>query len=173
MKYILLLLVFLPLSSYANEQPAICKLLVKHTPAADVVYKPGVDVKGRVVTPADLNPSQIAVPDVIKVPVTVDLAQRLQASNVTGLQLETGFDAVEIHKDGKVIYQGRDLTQNVNALCGISGKVIVEISQIPTADRQEKPNTLNSNALDVKPTQAIPPQDVYLQGGDFREEGYR
>jgi hypothetical protein len=38
---------------------SVCQLLSKHVPDADVAYQPGVDVQGRAVPPADLNPSPI------------------------------------------------------------------------------------------------------------------
>ena len=39
---------------------------MRHEPAPDVAYQPGVDVHGRAVAPADLNGgSQIELPDVI------------------------------------------------------------------------------------------------------------
>ncbi|MBI3420396.1 MAG: hypothetical protein HY053_09710 [Proteobacteria bacterium] len=39
--------------------PKVCQLLTKHVPDADVTYRPGVDVQGRKVAPADLNPSPV------------------------------------------------------------------------------------------------------------------
>jgi hypothetical protein len=35
--------------------PADCRLLERHQPAPDVAYRPGVDVRGRPVAPADLG----------------------------------------------------------------------------------------------------------------------
>jgi hypothetical protein len=49
-----------------------CERLVKHEPAPDVTYQPGVDVHGRPVAPADLNGgNQIELPDVIYIPIEV------------------------------------------------------------------------------------------------------
>ena len=49
-----------------------CDRLVRHEPAPDVAYQPGVDVHGRPVAPADLNGgSQIELPDVIYIPIEV------------------------------------------------------------------------------------------------------
>lgn len=55
-----------------------CQRLLRHTPSADVAYKPGVDAKGRKVAPADLDGGAAAamaqqmVPDVIEFPITVN-----------------------------------------------------------------------------------------------------
>ncbi|RMD62947.1 MAG: hypothetical protein D6826_06185, partial [Alphaproteobacteria bacterium] len=54
-----------------------CARLVKHVPAPDVAYRPGVDVRGRPVTPADVDGGvSIAVPETIEIPIKVDLQDR-------------------------------------------------------------------------------------------------
>jgi hypothetical protein len=55
-----------------------CSKLVQHVPADDVTYKPGVDVRGRPVVPADLGGgSAITIPDEIDIQIGIDLADRL------------------------------------------------------------------------------------------------
>lgn len=54
-----------------------CSRLIRHVPAADVAYKPGVDAKGRVVAPADVPGSGAEaipnlLPDVLEFPVTIN-----------------------------------------------------------------------------------------------------
>jgi hypothetical protein len=57
---------------------AVCRYLPRHTPSADVEYKPGVDVRGNRVAPADLPGSAGAAPmDRFEIPVTLDFARRL------------------------------------------------------------------------------------------------
>jgi len=49
-----------------------CERLVKHEPAPDVAYQPGVDVHGNAVVPADLGGGvQLELPDVIYIPIEV------------------------------------------------------------------------------------------------------
>ena len=49
-----------------------CEQLVKHEPAPDVTYQPGVDVHGNAVAPADLNGGpQLKLPEVIYIPLEV------------------------------------------------------------------------------------------------------
>jgi len=59
-----------------------CQRLVRHVPAADVTYQPGVDVYGREVAPADLNGGvQIALPDTYSFDIEIqpiDFARRRQ-----------------------------------------------------------------------------------------------
>ncbi|TAK98866.1 MAG: hypothetical protein EPO08_17965 [Rhodospirillaceae bacterium] len=55
-----------------------CRQLAAHVPDDDVNYKPGVDVNGNQVTPADLGGGYPKiVPDEITIPIGVDLADRL------------------------------------------------------------------------------------------------
>ena len=52
--------------------------LTRHVPAADVEYRPGVDVHGRAVAPADLAGSAGAQPPIpIDLPLSIDLARRM------------------------------------------------------------------------------------------------
>jgi len=87
---------------------ADCSRLVTHVAAADVNYRPGVDVNGNAVAPADLNAQpQIRMPDVISIPVTIDLA--------TNLGIDTPFLArptvgeVQITRDGRVSFNGQPI----------------------------------------------------------------
>ena len=71
-----LILTFVGWVAPASAEVAIsrrdCERLVRHEPAPDVAYQPGVDVHGRPVAPADLNGgSQIELPDVIYIPIEV------------------------------------------------------------------------------------------------------
>jgi hypothetical protein len=62
-----------------------CDWLVRHEPAPDVAYQPGVDVHGRPVAPADLNGgAQLALPDVIYIPLEILIQDRfgIPASSV-------------------------------------------------------------------------------------------
>ncbi|PWC86695.1 hypothetical protein TSH100_13150 [Azospirillum sp. TSH100] len=57
---------------------SLCQRLTRHVPAADVEYRPGVDVNGRAVAPADLPGSAGAQPPIpIDLPLSIDLARRM------------------------------------------------------------------------------------------------
>lgn len=66
----------------ARDRPVVdlslCQRLTRHVPAADVEYRPGVDVHGRAVAPADLAGSASAQPPIpIDLPLSIDLARRM------------------------------------------------------------------------------------------------
>lgn len=53
-----------------------CSRLIRHVPAPDVAYQPGVDAKGRAVAPADIPGSGAEaipnlLPDVLEIPLTI------------------------------------------------------------------------------------------------------
>lgn len=99
-------------------QPPECRLLPEHKANASVAYQPGVDVHGKPVVPADLNaaPMDMGRQSVI-VPLNIDLAKRLQGSGVQGLNLESTLGFLEIQPNGRVLYNGQDLTTQVYVLC--------------------------------------------------------
>ena len=61
-----------------------CELMLRHQPSADVAYKPGVDVRGKKVAPADLSGGfQMVLPDVFEFNVTKDLQAYLGGAEET------------------------------------------------------------------------------------------
>ncbi len=66
-----------------------CSKLVQHVPA-DAAYKPGVDVRGKPVVPADLGGgSSITIPDEINIQIGIDLADRLALRDARRIQPTT------------------------------------------------------------------------------------
>lgn len=115
-----LLAVFMALSgaSAAGMKAAVtiskkdCRWLVRHRPAADVAFTPGVGVKGRRVRPADLPPGRrITLPDLIAIPLHVpvrDLLKKGASSQVGASEASVGLVTVDRH-GGEVKYEGRTL----------------------------------------------------------------
>ncbi|WP_435641852.1 hypothetical protein [Micavibrio aeruginosavorus] len=80
-------------------------------------YKPGVDAHGKSVAPADLSPQMPGMGEVIRVPMTVNLEQRLSKMLPAGTELKADAGLVEIYRDGRVLYNGVDITTQTNTLC--------------------------------------------------------
>lgn len=124
MKYFLaafFALIAFPVSAQEIEShiPPECRLLPDHKPNADVSYKPGVDVKGKSVVPADLNGTATPLArETIVVPLTINLADRMQGMNIPGMKMEGNLGYLEIHPDGRVSHNGQDWTSQVYVLCG-------------------------------------------------------
>lgn len=97
--------------------PKVCQQMVAYQPdpvnGAD--YKPGVDVHGKPVVEADINPSPIVVPDTISFNLTVDLAKYIGISTPSGLEGEAVMGKVEVDKTGHVTFNGQPLEGSADA----------------------------------------------------------
>ncbi len=84
------------------------RLFAAHQPTADVAYKPGVDVHGKPVAPADLNPApQIKLPETVAFDVAVDL--RRFGVPLTSPLFQPSVKLGEVRVDvltGKTLYNG-------------------------------------------------------------------
>lgn len=156
MRFLILFAVFfITTPAMAQEENAIppeCRLLPEHKPDVGVAYQPGIDVNGKAIVPADINaPASDIGKETIVVPLTVNLAERLQNQNIEGLQLEGNLGYLEIHPDGRVSRNGQDWTSQVHVLCG---KTAV------SGGGQDPANVINSPA-----TQTETKQDTHEQLG--------
>ena len=121
MRFLTLLLCLLSLPAFAIEvtySHQMCRLLAEHTPRDDVAYQPGIDVNGKAVVPADLNGgSAFQLPETIKIPLSVDLAQEFGLTEFTNDELVAPLGILEVTKDGRVLQDGRDLTSQAHVIC--------------------------------------------------------
>ncbi|MBI3505696.1 MAG: hypothetical protein HY059_12710 [Proteobacteria bacterium] len=87
------------------------RLFTEHRAAPDVAYKPGVDVNGKPVVGADLNPApQIKVPETIAFDIAVDLTK--YGVPATSQLFQPNVKLGEVRMDlasGKVLYNGEPL----------------------------------------------------------------
>lgn len=147
MKKLLLLslILFLPASAKAEEYSAVCQVLAEHHPENNVIHKGN----------ADIATTNYKVPDIIKVPLTVDLAKRVASLTGKNVQLEAplGTDGgmVEIHQNGKIFYNGQNWTAPVMTLCGQSHMVVETIEATPSEPVEQKPILNRSKILNNKP----------------------
>ncbi len=94
-----------------------CRLLPEYKQPAGVEYQPGVGPNGPVV-PADLNGlSPMQSFETIEIPVEVDLVQRFGIPAPAGIELQPYVALMSIHKDGRVDYNGQDISKQAYELC--------------------------------------------------------
>jgi len=88
-----------------------CLRLVRHEPAPDVEYQPGVDVRGEPVAPADLyGGSRIALPETVTIPIEVDLADRFGLPADDSFEGDVQVGTVEVRlEDGYATFNGQPL----------------------------------------------------------------
>ena len=113
-----LFLAFLPLlageaaaeDARLRVNAADCARLVRHMPAPDVAYRPGVDVYGRPVAPADLSPADVAIPETISILITLDLQERFGIpANSVLFEGNAAIGVVAVEGD-RVTFNGLELT---------------------------------------------------------------
>ncbi len=124
------LLAFSPLPAWAESDLALCKLRSQHVASPDTVYRPGVDVNGQAVVVADVNAAPSMAPDVVRIPMTVDLAQRL-GSVPAGAEMKAAMGMIEIHKDGRVSFNGQDMTEVAVVLCDRGATAAAPVAVVP------------------------------------------
>jgi hypothetical protein len=116
-----------PALSVPAVDPALCKALIKHVPAADVTYQPGADVHGKPVAPADVaGTPQIQMPETLTIPLTISLAQAINLNtsqypyNQLGAGTEANIGTLTVNGD-KVLFNGQPLSDtqqdNLAVLC--------------------------------------------------------
>lgn len=102
--------------------PAACRYLTRHQPGADVEYKPGVDVHGKPVAPADLADGYaIELPKSIDIAITADIARRFGIATNNLYRGEAQIGTVTLQGD-QVLFNGRPIQPQAEtelmALCG-------------------------------------------------------
>lgn len=118
----------------ADDTPVVtiskidCGRLVKHQPAPDVAYQPGVDVNGNPVAPADLDGGiQIAVPETIFIPITVDLFDRFGIPANPNLYEAEAYVGEVTYRNGRAHFNGQPLQDEAAAeLAELCQKVMRE-----------------------------------------------
>lgn len=101
-----------PATTKVEVTAADCRrLFTEHRPAADVAYKPGVDVNGKPVAGADLNPApQIKVPETVTFDIAVDLTRYGVPASSPLFQPNVKLGQVQMDlASGKVLYNGEPL----------------------------------------------------------------
>jgi hypothetical protein len=105
-----------------NEDPqqSLCDewRAVKHN-GDDAAYQPGVDVNGQPVAPADLAgsaPEGFDTPWPVEIPITIDLAQRLEPDTAWDGEGVVGLAVIDAA--GRVTFNGRDIGDAVVRVCG-------------------------------------------------------
>ena len=118
-----LALICLLVTPAVAQQPRVivskedCKRLVRHHPSADVEYKPGVDVRGKAVAPADLQGCRpLKLPDSYEFDITFRVFERLGIEVPTGLgESELKVGTVSVDKRGNVSFNGELLGDDQEA----------------------------------------------------------
>ncbi|MEO5373927.1 MAG: hypothetical protein H7840_06550 [Alphaproteobacteria bacterium] len=98
----------------ARIDRAACARLVEHVPADDVAYRPGVDVRGNAVAPANVGGGRsIKVPEEISIDIGRDIASKYMPG-VAGGYGKTSVGTVTV-KNGKTYFNGEPIADRDQA----------------------------------------------------------
>lgn len=113
-----------------------CKRMVQHVPIDNTKYQKDSEV------PTDLNAVEDPVLDSISIPVEIDLVEffdRPDLRAVPGLNLEPDIANVEVNQDGSVFYNGQEISQDIQRLCGTPVPEDRNVIQPKAASTEPKP----------------------------------
>lgn len=176
MKYFLFfVLIIFSSASFAQETAlpfSECRILPDYKSQDNVAYKAGVDVHGKSVVPADINASQIDVPETMVVPLTVDMARGLSGAGAKGIGLEGTMGFLEVFKNGRVTYNGTDITPQVYQVCGQSPPE--NLTPTGLSDDGQKPSdVIRSGQVKTSMDVPVAPEkqslDEILNGGKYND----
>lgn len=126
--------------------PPECRMIVKHVPDAGVAYQEGVDVKGKPVVPADLGaPAIDAGKTSVFVPLSLDLAKRMNGAGVAGMKMESTLGFLEITPSGAVKFNDQDVTGQIYAACDENAPETVDGQASKDAIKSGADNNLNED----------------------------
>jgi hypothetical protein len=119
---------------------------IAHVPRADVVHTPDtspfgltkgsdkIGGKDSLVKPK--NDGAITIPEIIYIPVTIDMAERYGLSVPAGIELESTLGMMEIYKDGKILYDGKDISGNIKDECDDFDRVLEKQISKPKPNKE-------------------------------------
>ena len=86
----------------AHAEITLCKeSTVIHEPRADVTH----------------GSPTVTIPDPVLIPITVDMVERYDLDIASGVQAETFIGMMEIYKDGRILYDGRNISGDIKDVC--------------------------------------------------------
>lgn len=155
-KFVFALLLFSSPAFAQETIPPECRILEQYTLSDDANYKPGVDVHGKPVVPADINATPpMAMDGPVVIPLSIDMAKRLQGLNIQGLDMTSTLGFIEVRPGGRVTYNGQDLTPQVHVLCDEKPQE----TAVP-ANGQTPPDAVEYPPVKPKPKGAPAPKPV-------------
>ena len=128
---------------------------VNHIPAADVEYQPGIDAKGNFIVPPDIGFASQAKTFPMHIPLELDIIERFDLDVPIGIISDPEIAGIMIHKDGKVTYNGQDISNNVQTFCKQNEVIVIENEEGEKPQPKSKPPS-QYNEIDVE---ELPPLD--------------
>lgn len=125
---------------------------VNYVPAEDVEYQPGIDAKGNFIVPPDIGFA--AQPNIfpMRIPLELDIIERFNLDVPIGIISDPEVAGIMIYEDGKVTYNGQDVSDNVQAFCQNNDLIVVDEKAPPNPPKKPA----EKNDIEVE---ELPPLD--------------
>ncbi len=150
--------------AFAGNTEALCRFAKLYAPVKGADYVPGVDVHGNNVVPADINAAASTLPDIIRLPMTVDMATGLSMVLPTGTKLEAETGMIEIHRNGSVVYNGHDLSAATSVMCGTAAPTPEPAAPVPMTKETQQVKPAEPEPAAPQKSYAPPAEDVIIWG---------
>ena len=154
MKYFgfIILVACFPFFAVAQEsvvEISCASLKADYEPVGDVEHSPGIDGNGQAVIPADLGSSLVLHREFVDIPVSGSFIEIPDIKILEDVPLEGDVEVVgvRIYPDGRVFYNGQDLTQAVKDKCGESPVGVSdsdELTEMIQQDGQQQSDAVHS-----------------------------
>lgn len=133
------------LSGSIAVENIICdeSILANATGGNGAAYQSGVDVNGNPVTPADITVTSVKLPDYIEVPLTIDLAKKMDLLHAN-VEAKGPVANLKLYRNGKVEYNGQDVSVQADALCGRDSGPVSAAPQTENKTDERKPDEVSS-----------------------------
>ena len=141
---------------------AFCQQVVAYQSSGDADYVPGIDIDGNAITPADLSTIEVPIVDPVDFNFEVDIADYFDLTGAfpEGSKVEPVLADLEIYQDGRILYNGQDISVPVLERCredvdnGIEGEKIGDEAQ--SINGQGESNAVNSTSGANELTMPLP-----------------
>ncbi len=130
MRYLVLFMALFAFNDAAMAQDvqviSSCSAAAKLAADQGAEYKPGVDVHGKAVTSANLNNEIKALSYPIEIPIEVNLIEfldlELPDAARGAVELDPNVAFLSVHEDGRIEYNGQDVSSKVSYSCEEEGQ---------------------------------------------------
>lgn len=164
------LVLLLPVSVSAQEivLNTNCATLANLDGDGDAEYEAGVDVNGNPVAAADIDEPLQALEYPLAVPIEIDFLRSFNVGTQDGLEINPEIGYLLLQEDGRVEYNGQDISKHVTVKCAEEGSLIeqafediVESNPEPAAGTEHNVNEqvqeLEEQVEETEPAAEEPP----------------
>jgi hypothetical protein len=154
-----------------NRLITLCQQrLVDHVPDANAEYQPGVDVDGNAVAPADIGTTLDTGIYPLRIPLEMDILERFNLDLPEGIIADANVADIMVHEDGRMTYNGQDISAQLEALC-VENEIIVSPEtqqvrpEIETAPPPKPSTTTSDGQIEIEPL--APSQEDEIIKGEY------